>query len=182
MTWCLTTTQRTTEMLKTALEFPSQGLQLVLIRPFSANFFWCHQVVTVRISALAPQAGCPRCHPAWDHSDVLGWVFQGAWALHCCKGGGVGRRGHPMLSPCRTAAVEWVRGLWRKRALQHCLLFLDVSVSQVQLSPKEAPTGQLGGTEGTRRDMGYCTLCPKKPTPSAGAGREEEVGREEGQK
>ena len=45
----------------------------------------------------------------------------------------------------------------------------------------EGTWGRMGG-EGTRRDMGYCTLCPKKPTPSAGAGREEEVGREEGQK
>lgn len=52
----------------------------------------------------------------------------------------------------------------------------------IQPSPKEATSGQLGGTEGTWRDMGYCTPCPKKLTLSAGAGREEEAVREEGQK
>lgn len=44
-----------------------------------------------------------------------------------------------MLSPCRTAAVQWVRGLWRKRALQYCLLFLAIRVSQVWLSPDRHP-------------------------------------------
>lgn len=87
-----------------------------------------------------------------------------------------------MLSPCRTAALQWVRGLCRKRALQHCWLLLAVRVSQVWLSPKQAPAAQLGGTEGTWRDMGCRVLSPKNPTPGAGVGREEEAGREEGQK
>lgn len=63
---------------KTALQFPSQGLQLVLISSCSDNFGWCHQVVAACISAPAPGAGCPLTpHRAEDGRCVGMWASRG---------------------------------------------------------------------------------------------------------